>query len=107
MIFFSVYVYKHLFSIFRAEKREVGKTGRRSKLGGRRDKKSGAALASLTEGKLGDKKSRKMYAARMKESEDGKKKKGGGKKGKSAFGGSLGRKSNISGGARSKAKRRR
>lgn len=46
-----------------AERRAINKTGRRSKLGGHKNKKSGQSIASLTDGQMGDKRSRKVHAA--------------------------------------------
>ncbi|KAF2360546.1 Ribosomal biogenesis regulatory protein [Trinorchestia longiramus] len=61
------------------ERKALRESGRRSKRGGRLVKKSGAALASLTEGQMGDRTSRKRYLERKRQQdeEDNSKKKGG------------------------------
>uniref|UniRef100_A0A2P2HWR2 Ribosome biogenesis regulatory protein n=1 Tax=Hirondellea gigas TaxID=1518452 RepID=A0A2P2HWR2_9CRUS len=69
------------------DRRAIRKTGRRSKLGGRRSAKSGQALASLTDGQMGDKKSRKLHAAAKAATDKANGAKGGKPKKKSSFGG--------------------
>ncbi|KAA0187161.1 hypothetical protein HAZT_HAZT007368 [Hyalella azteca] len=67
------------------ERRALKLSGRRSKRGGRLVSKSGAALASLTEGQMGDRTSRKRYLEKQRQQAEEAKTKGkksGGKGGK-------------------------